>query len=390
MQREGRVFMRVALAIDRFDARKGGAERSLARILTALAERGHDVTLGAMRLQGLEGTGWGLCELRVPPLPGGWRQWWFASTVDSRLRAAGAEVILGVRHLLRGEVFLARGGLHCETVHGNLRAISSPLNRVLYGIRPQHRILLAMERRWLRRPPGPLVIAPSDLVRRHCEAYGLRMERVVTVRTGVDLEAFRPAEVGPRVDLRRRFGIGSEVVGLFVAHNFRLKGLECLLKAWDRLPKERYRLLVAGRGRRAAGWSRLPNVTFLGERSEVKDLYQAADVLVHPTYYDPFSRVVIEALACGLPVVTTRFNGAAEIVREERDGFVLDHPGQVDLMVDRLIRLGDERMRRSFSESARRQAERHPEGPFLEATVGWIEHEAQRSFAARRSKGAVR
>ena len=61
-------------------------------------------------------------------------------------------------------------------------------------------------------------------------------------------------------------------------------------------------------------------VRFAGYCADMRNGYFAADFFVHPTFYDPCSLVVMEALACGLPVVTTRYNGAAEIMRPPREG----------------------------------------------------------------------
>jgi UDP-glucose:(heptosyl)LPS alpha-1,3-glucosyltransferase len=73
---------------------------------------------------------------------------------------------------------------------------------------------------------------------------------------------------------------------------------------------------------------------FLGPRDDIRRLYAAADVLAHPTWYDPCSRVVLEALCCGLPVVTTRLNGAAEAIEDGRHGVVIDSPGNTAALAD--------------------------------------------------------
>ena len=67
-------------------------------------------------------------------------------------------------------------------------------------------------------------------------------------------------------------------------------------------------------------------VSFVGLCSEMRDAYFAADFLVHPTFYDPCSLVVLEALACALPVITTRANGASELLHPLQEGYVVDDP----------------------------------------------------------------
>src|SRR5205085_5096840 len=103
-----------------------------------------------------------------------------------------------------------------------------------------------------------------------------------------------------------------------------------LLQAVARTPP--LKLVVAG-SPKTDPWRRLAErlgianrVKFVGPTADVRRVYFAADVHVHPTFYDPCSGVVIEALTCGLPVVTSRHNGAAELMSPPREGFVIDDP----------------------------------------------------------------
>ena len=114
--------------------------------------------------------------------------------------------------------------------------------------------------------------------------------------------------------------------------NYRLKGLAPLLKAFALLQQPNARLVVVGNPkvaryqRQARRLSLNDRVLFLGHRADPRDCYFAADYLVHPTFYDPCSLVALEALACGLPVITTRFNGASEFLSPPADGIVIDDP----------------------------------------------------------------
>jgi UDP-glucose:(heptosyl)LPS alpha-1,3-glucosyltransferase len=366
--------MKIALAIDHFHPSKGGAERTLERILTVLQSRGHHLQLCAMSWEKPPALNLECHRVPVLRFPRWLRDWSFASRSAAILRQLSPDLVLGVRHTLAVDVFLARGGLHCETLEGNLRADPSPWKRLSYRIQPKHRLLLHLERRLFGRDRPPFVIAPSEMVKSHfLKHFHLDPARVAVVPTGADVEFFRPADEAARAKLREKFGVGAKVTGLFVAHNFRLKGLPSLLEAWRRLEPRRFHLLVAGRGslRKPTG---LENVSFVGPHRDMQELYQAADFLVHPTFYDPFSRVVIEALACGLPVITTRFNGAAEILCDGREGFIIDSPRQTGLLADRMSRFEDSTRRQEFSAAARRLAERYPETAFLERTAKLIEY----------------
>src|SRR5947208_16027404 len=100
------------------------------------------------------------------------------------------------------------------------------------------------------------------------------------------------------------------------------------------------RLLVAGRGNeklykptRLRFWREEP-VQFLGEVSDVMRLYAAADIFILPTIYDPFSNACLEALACGLPVITTRSKGFSEIIEDSVHGSIVDHAGNLVCLRD--------------------------------------------------------
>jgi UDP-glucose:(heptosyl)LPS alpha-1,3-glucosyltransferase len=366
--------MKILLTIDHFHPGKGGAERSLARILSALRDRGHEVGICAIGGECPPGVDWRFHRVGAPRWPGWLRHWWFAERVVARVRSLAPDRVLGVRHVVKADVFLARGGLHCETLAANRRVRPAPPFDRFRSMQPKHQVMLALERRLLSGQAAPRVVAPSEMVRRQClERFALRTERVVVVPTGIDLQAYRPAREAARRELRVALGVGERVTGLFVAHNFALKGLPCLLQAWGNVDPERFHLLIAGRGRPPAVARSMRHVTFLGERQDVRTLYHAADFLVHPTFYDPFSRVVIEGLACGLPVITTRRNGAAEVMEDGREGYVLEEPTQIERLTSSIARLGIAEVREDLGRAARVTAERYPERDFLVRTAEEIE-----------------
>jgi UDP-glucose:(heptosyl)LPS alpha-1,3-glucosyltransferase len=84
----------------------------------------------------------------------------------------------------------------------------------------------------------------------------------------------------------------------------------------------------------------------------MNSFFHAADVCVHPTYYDPCSRVVLEALCHGVPCITTRFNGAAEAITDGREGFIVDSPEAVEAWAERIRRLSSPELRRTMSANA--------------------------------------
>ena len=152
----------------------------------------------------------------------------------------------------------------------------------------------------------------------------------------------------------------EETVGLFVAMNYRLKGLSPLLNALALVPRDRpFKLVVVGHPKYARYQKQAERlgvahrVRFLGHRDDPRDAYFAADFLVHPTFYDPCSLVALEALACGLPVVTSKYNGASELLSPPTDGAVIDDPHDAKALAAAMARFTDRTYRAEASSAAR-------------------------------------
>jgi UDP-glucose:(heptosyl)LPS alpha-1,3-glucosyltransferase len=261
-----------------------------------------------------------------------------------------------------------------ETIERNLALRSSPtarsLKRYANRFNLKQRYTLRLERGLLRDPHGPTVVALSDYVveqlRRH---YALPDGRIRKVFNGVDPDPTTPGErARHRDEIRREYDVpAAATLVLCVAHNFRLKGvarwMEALAILRDRGVND-VRSLVLGRDD-SVRWRRLvdrlslnSHLTFVGPTDRVREFYHAADVLVHPTYYDPCSRVVLEAMSSGLACITTRWDGAAEVVSDGVSGFVLAEPTDVGRLADCVQKLRHPALRKAMGEAARVSSQR--------------------------------
>jgi UDP-glucose:(heptosyl)LPS alpha-1,3-glucosyltransferase len=167
---------------------------------------------------------------------------------------------------------------------------------------------------------------------------------------------------------RRQLGLAADtVLALIVAHNFRLKGVATLLRAIRRLQVagREVRLAIVG-GKHIESWQRhvahlglSEQVIFAGRVDDPLPYYAAADCYIHPTYYDPCSLVVLEAAACGLPLVTSRYNGASEIFSEGEDVLLVDDPADDAGLAATMRPLLDEATRQRLGAAARRTILQH-------------------------------
>lgn len=307
--------------------RHGGIERCVWAEAEALIAAGLEVhvfagSIGAEALPGMR-----LHRVPVPAHP------WIARLAAFAFRAPGAVAAQGPFDIV-----------HAHTVYAgtaDLASAHSVHRRALQADPPA-----AGWRRvsaWLKGLP-PLSGALADRTyrrarRRHAIAECIRVELKASypreaeptdvLYYGVDGGTFRPAAAGRRKVLRRGFGIDEGVWGLFCGWNWRRKGLDLLLRAMTRLPEAR--LAVVGEDSLEGPHFRAmardlgleTRVRFVGRQPEPAPWFQACDLFVFPTRYEPFGMVVTEAMACGLPVLVPFAAGASEIIRLNRKEQVL-------------------------------------------------------------------
>jgi UDP-glucose:(heptosyl)LPS alpha-1,3-glucosyltransferase len=369
--------MKIALIRQRYVAH-GGAERYLAALAGELAGRGHEVHVYANRWEATPG----IQFHRVPMLrvPGFLRALSFAWNV--RRAVAGMDLVFSLERTLRQDLYRAGDGCHREWLARRRRFLPW-WRRATLRINPLHLALLWLERRLFNPQNTRHVIANSqrgkEEIIRH---YGFPAERITVVYNGVDTARFRPpsrpmlSERGPAVDSSP--GSASERPDLrsllFVGSGWERKGLAFAIRALALLP-EHVTLRVVGKGNQVR-YERLARqlgvagrVQFLPPQRRIEDVYAGADVFVFPTIYEPFANVCLEALACGVPVVTTRSNGVAEILRPGVDGAVVNEPDNIAGLADAIRSL----LGREAATAARATAERHSLAVNVAATLAVLE-----------------
>lgn len=338
--------LRIGVLIDRWKPARGGAERALAALVSHLEERGHRVAVFA--LSGDAGAPGELRRVRLGTLTAllgrGHRIRALASALEEAAEREGCDATIGIRHLHRVDLYWPHGGSHAASLlarrcarEGRVPSRSSDeLEREAARARGRHRVFLELERELLEGGGARRVVCVSDLVREElARVWPASESRLEVIPNGVDLERFHPRrreEEGAR--LRTELGLGLDrALIAFAARRPEQKGLPTLLQALASMTDRSWHLLVAGPAR-AQLWRRRAVAAGLPPervtvRSEVDPpaLWSAADLCVHPTWRDTCALVVLESLASGTPVITTREAGGAEAIVGTAAGEVLDHPG---------------------------------------------------------------
>jgi UDP-glucose:(heptosyl)LPS alpha-1,3-glucosyltransferase len=359
--------MDIALCYESVLPARGGAETYIADIARRLARDGHAIHIYACRWDAVAlPAATHFHRLDVPSGPRFLRPWRFGAACEQAPAHQSHDVSIGFDKTWGQDILYPQGGLHAASARHNLLKYAHPVARGIaaFGkwLDPAAWSFARLERKQYLGPNRPLVVVNSRMVQRHFEEfYGVPPESVRIVRSAIDPLRFAADDrLKRRHDERRRWGISpDDTVGLFVAMNYRLKGLAPLLQALSLVTQPTARLAVVGHpnfGRYERLAQRLGiagRVTFLGHRADPRDCYFAADYLVHPTFYDPCSLVALEALACGLPVITTRFNGASELLKPPSDGLVIDDPHDAVALAAAMTRMSDRGYLRDASTAAR-------------------------------------
>jgi UDP-glucose:(heptosyl)LPS alpha-1,3-glucosyltransferase len=278
-----------------------------------------------------------LHQVKTIPFPKSLRLLSFAVRATQEMVNENYDVTLGVGNTLKADILQPHGGVHWAWFWRSLRAYDHPLLWVIKFLgrvlSPKQWIQGYIENAPYKKNDFYRIVAISDMVKQDMmHWYGIPEDRIAVVYNGVDTERFHPRNRQHREEIRRRHGIGDEFVILFVSNNFRMKGLGYLVKALAEIRKEDrrpFKLLVLGRDhqgpylRLAKKTGISKEVVFVGSTDEPEKYYGAADLLVHPTFYDACSLTVLEAQASGLPVVTTVFNGASGVISHGEDGWLI-------------------------------------------------------------------
>ena len=326
----------------------GGQEKFIYNLSHYLADRGYNITVYAQKVKD-KPTNKNIKVKRVfiPPLPRGLRTLTFAVLsflIAKRVKTVEPDsCVFGFGKTFYQDIYRSGGGVHLYYFQRAVLKNSGSVGRFFYRMKKylslSHWINIFIERLTFSCEITRAFIVPSNFVKKQLTGiYNVDERKIKVVRNGVDLTKFYFSEK-KREFLRRKLNIDSNTtVFCFVSTNHRLKGLQFLLMSLRILKQKGYKfkLVVAGSGddgfflKLIKRWDLEDCVIWLGKRKDIENVYRACDVLVYPTLFDAASSVVLEAMACGLVPVASRYNGTTEIIVEGVNGFVIKDPTDSD------------------------------------------------------------
>jgi UDP-glucose:(heptosyl)LPS alpha-1,3-glucosyltransferase len=356
----------------------GGAERYLAQVIFRLLEMGHEVHIFAHTWDPAAGdsgeTRGAPVFHRVPMIaaPSFLEALTFAFFSRRLLEEGSFDIIHSFERTLYQDVYRAGDGCHREWLIQRSKA-DTRIKCLTYPLNPLHRTLLSLERRLFLSPRLKKIIANSgrgkEEIIRH---YGVPEGKIEVIYNGVDLEAFHPRNRAlHREALRKELRIPAEgFVVFFLGSGFHRKGLAPLITAFSAVRPEipEAFLIAAGQDRTAPYRRRALNlgleerVIFPGPTRRAAEFYAASDLFALPTLYEPFSNACLEAMASGLPVLTSRQNGAGELIGDGENGLLADDPLDSSALAEKILLFYRSPDREAWGEGARRAASGLPIG----------------------------
>src|SRR6266496_5996249 len=330
----------------------GGAEAYLKRLAGGVIEAGHDVQLVATNDWPAAEWPFGSITRLSAKSPIG-----FASELERLRTELRCDVLFSLERIWSCDVYRAGDGVHRAWLDRR-RKFELPLKRFVRSLSSKHQDLLRLEQSLFSDDSTRRVIAGSQMVKDEIvNFYHYPADKIDIVRNGVPLEKFR-FDRELREKSREELNLKpDQTVLLFAGSGWECKGLLFAIEAAALCGDRKLRLLVAGRGnaglyktKRLRFWHDEP-VQFLGEVVDMLRVYAAADIFILPTIYDPFSNACLEALACGLPVITTCSNGFSEIIEDAVHGSIVNHAGNLVGLRD-AIRFWSDPSRRAAARSA--------------------------------------
>ncbi len=322
--------MKISFAIEKFDPKTGGAERYCWDLAHFLAEKGHDVSVICIKASAPENKGIAIHEIRAVKFPQALRHLSFAFSHYLKARKMKDRVHYGVGNTFYMNVYQPHGGLHAAWFEKESQRYTEnwrPIIKLIKRLSLKDIVQRGLEW-WTLKRTRPVVLAISKMVENDIRAYcGKYQPEIYLIPNGIDTGKYSSSKASRRSSIREFYGLKeSDFVFLFVANNFILKGFRVLTEAFGKIIKTGARLLVAGEpdsmSRKLADMFG-DTIFFAGKSTDLDYIYPACDCLVHPTFYDACSLVVLEALASGIPVITTSANGAAMFVANGKNGYVI-------------------------------------------------------------------
>lgn len=357
--------LRIALIRQRYTP-FGGAERFVENALNALQKRSNiELTLITRKWDGADSHN--IRKIICNPFYIGrlWRDWSFARCACKIVNNDKFDLVQSHERVPCGDIYRAGDGVHREWLNQR-KKITSSWKQWFDWLSPYHRYLLHQEQRVFEGSDRKAIIAISSMVKSDILRHYNPTTDIHTIINSVDLDRFHPKhreEFRPKLLAALGLTEDNRII-LFVGSGFHRKGLLTLLNALSLIP-EHIHLVVVGKDKRIGSYQKFTQqkginkrVHFIGPTDNPVPYYASADLFTFPTFYEPFSNAVLEAMASGIPAIISNTCGAKDLIEQDVNGKVLapDNPVDWSTTISKYLHDNNiEKMRKSARKTAEQQ-----------------------------------
>lgn len=367
--------MRICIITRRLSMSHGGAEMVAFNLSKRLSENGYDVHV-VTSSSDVKINDVNINIIKVGSFFSPWKILSFQRKVKKFTEKGSFDIVYSLCQVYPLDIYRAGGGIqkHWMRVQYPITFIRT----LKYLTSLVHLAMRWLEEQIFKEGNCKIYITNSSLIKEQIiEYFNISSEKIRVIYNGVDTTRFNPEIKVYRRAMRDKYKIGNdEIVLLFISNNWERKGLSTIIESLPKTEIEKIRVVIVGRGgkrkyisllkKRRIG---LDKLIFTGSSEEIEKYYGMADIFVLPSRYEPFSNVCLEAMACALPVITTKMNGASELIRNGVNGFILNDWRDPHILADLIKILSQYQIREEIGEKAAETAKEYTWERHIKETV---------------------
>ena len=349
--------LKIAYIVRKYST-SGGTERHIYTISKKLSELGYDVTIFCAKKEVFPPDKNIKIKKIFSDFPSRLIKTYLFYYFTKKIDISQFDIVQGAAKVVNHHIYRAGGGFHKLY----LRFQKKREKLSIYD-----KVVMKIENEIFNPLNTKYVIAVSNFVAYEIEKeFNYPKNRIAVFHNSVDTEFFKPMREKKKENILKC---------LFVANDYKLKGLDKIIKVLPFFTN--IKLSVVGNDNKtdfvnlAEKLNVLKKIKFHGDKrgKELLKIYQNSDLLIHPTDFDPFSNVCLEALACGLPVITTKINGASEIIENFKDGIVIEKSDDLRALKDGIKFFFNKENLQKSSENAVKKAKNYSLDKYIKRLI---------------------